>query len=72
MIPINIDDPLVLRRTLEDIEARIIIHDTPLSPVPPLLESDKLGDAIIRINEIADALNLVITRLNEQSASTLS
>ncbi len=65
MIPLNIDNPEVLRRTLEEMEESLIVVDASLIPQQPLdyLEVD-ISVIVGTLNETIRTLNSVITILN--------
>ena len=69
MIPVNIDDPVVLRRTLEDLEAKIIIVATPISPVNKLNPGSTLEVVEAKVNELVDGFNAVVVALNATNTS---
>ncbi len=69
MIPLNIDDPVVLRRTLEDLEAKIIVVATPISPINKLNPGSTLEVVEAKVNEIVDGFNAVVVALNATNTS---
>jgi len=69
MIPINIDDPVVLRRTLEELETRIAILPTPITPVNTLDDAAVIEEIVLKTNEIVEGLNAVIVALNATNTS---
>ena len=69
MIPLSIDDPVVLRRTLEELEAKIIIVATPISPINKIHPDADLATAVLKINEIVDGFNAVVVALNATNTS---
>lgn len=67
MIPLNIEDTTVLRRTLEEIESRLIEIPAPLRLISELTYVDgvtTLEDVLVKVNEIVVALNTVNAVLN--------
>ncbi len=69
MIPLNIDDPVVLRRTLEELEAKIIVVATPISPVNKLPVDADLTTSVLKVNELIDGFNAVVVALNATNTS---
>ncbi len=69
MIPLNIDDPVVLRRTLEELEAKIIVVATPISPVNKLPVDADLATSVLKVNELIDGFNAVVVALNATNTS---
>ncbi len=69
MIPLNIDDPVVLRRTLEELETRIVILATPITPIDALPVGSTLEETVGKVNEMISGLNAVITTLNLTNTS---
>jgi len=69
MIPLNIDDPVVLRRTLEDMEAKIIVVATPISPINKLNPASTLEVVEAKVNELVDGFNAVVVALNATNTS---
>ena len=69
MIPLNINDPVVLRRTLEELESKIIIVATPISPVNKLNPGATLEEVEAKVNEVVDGFNAVIVALNATNTS---
>ena len=69
MIPLNLEDPVILRRTLEEMEAKIIIVATPISPINKIHPDADLVTAVLKINEIVDGFNAVVVALNATNTS---
>ncbi len=69
MIPIDIEDPVVLRRALEDLESKITVLATPVTPINDLVEAPDLDAVSIKVSEIVSGLNAVITALNLTNTS---
>jgi len=57
MIPLDITDEVVLRRTLEDIEARLPLQEVQVSPVDKLAYDADLATTVAKVNELVDGLN---------------
>jgi len=69
MIPLNIDDTIVLRRTLEELELGIIVLTTPITPIDELPLGSTLEETVDKVNEMISGLNAVITTLNLTNTS---
>jgi len=69
MIPLNIDDAIVLRRTLEELETRIVILPIPITPIDQLPLGSTLEETVDKVNEMISGLNAVITTLNLTNTS---
>lgn len=69
MIPLSIDEPNVLRRTLEELESKLIIVATPISPVDKLPTDADLATTIARVNEVIEGFNAVVVVLNATNTS---
>jgi len=69
MIPLNLDNEVVLRRTLEELEAKIIVVATPISPVNRLHPDADLATAVLKINELINGFNAVVVALNATNTS---
>jgi len=69
MIPLDIQDPVVLRRTLEELESKIIVVATPISTINKLHPDADLATAVLKINEIVDGFNAVVVALNATNTS---
>lgn len=75
MIPLNIDDTTVLRRTLEELESQLMVS-------PPLANVDKLNLVVtpaptnevlaVKLNEIVGVINSITSLINSTQASELS
>ncbi len=64
MIPLDIDDPVVLRRTLEEIEASIPNLKDAAGTITILAESADLVTVIDKVNELVGTVNLLSAALN--------
>ncbi len=64
MIPLDIDDPVVLRRTLEEIEASIPNLKDTTGTITILAESADLVMVIDKVNELVGTVNLLSAALN--------
>ena len=64
MIPVNIDDPIVLRRTLEELEALSISIDVQITEVESIKVGSTLADVVTQLNIISTRLNIVISAVN--------
>ena len=64
MIPLNVEDPVVLKRTLEEIEATIPKLDDTTRTTTLLDSGADLAAVIAKVNELVGNVNLVITTLN--------
>jgi len=69
MIPLNIEDSTVLRRTLEELEASIIVLGTPITPIDKLPLAATSDEVIAKINSVIVGLNATITILNNTNTS---
>ena len=69
MIPLDLSDPTVLRRTLEELETRLIVVATPISSVTKLAPAATLEEAVAKINELVDGHNAVVAVLNATNTS---
>ncbi len=63
MIPLDITDEVVLRRTLEDIEARLPLQEVQVSPVDKLAYDADLATTVAKVNELVDGLNALSNAL---------
>jgi len=66
MIGLNLDDPYVLRRALDDIVEQIPRLKGSAIPVIPLASTPSDEDIVRKINELADKINLIISALNQR------
>jgi len=64
MIPLNIEDPTVLRRTLEELEASIPVLAQQAKTVTVLEDSATTDEIIVKVNELVGTVNLLIATLN--------
>ena len=64
MIPLNITDEVVLRRTLEEIEASIPKLEYSLTPIGALEEGATIEEVTFTVNEIVLSLNALINTFN--------
>ena len=63
MITADIENPEVLRRTLLEIESRLLNVITPISVITPTDSMDP-EDLRNKLNEVVDAVNAISTILN--------
>ena len=63
MIPLDITDEVVLRRTLEEIEARLPLQEVQVSPVDKLAYDADLATTVAKVNELVDGLNALSNAL---------
>ena len=71
MIPLNLDDQVVLRRTLEEMEARIPIRHNPVSPIEELALDADLATVLAKTNEVVQGFNALVTELGLTETSPL-
>ena len=64
MIPLDIADPVVLRRTLEELEASIPKLSNSIGTINKLDDTADLTEVIHKVNEIAGTVNLLSSALN--------
>ncbi len=64
MIPLSIEEPDVLRRTLEEIEASIPKLDQSAKTVNILEDGSDLATVTKKVNELIGSVNLIISALN--------
>ncbi len=64
MIPLDIDDPVVLRRTLEEMEASIPKLQESISTIVVLEDTADLAQVIAKVNEGVGTVNLLTSSLN--------
>jgi len=64
MIPLDIADPVVLRRTLEELEASIPKLANSIGTINKLDDTADLTEVIHKVNEIAGTVNLLSFALN--------
>ena len=64
MIPLSIEEPDVLRRTLEEIEASIPKLDQSAKTVTILEDGSDLATVTKKVNELIGSVNLIISALN--------
>ena len=69
MIPLDLSNPVILRRTLEELETRLIIVATPISPIDQLPLDATLEEAVAKINELVSGHNAVVAVLNATNTS---
>ena len=67
MIPINIDDNDVLRRTLLELEESIPALDIPLTPIEELPVNADVSLTVGKVNEIIRSVNALYTSLNSKA-----
>ncbi len=67
MIPLNIEESDVLRRTLEEIEASIPKLDQSAKPVNILEDGSDLATMLDKVNELVGSVNLIILALNSNN-----
>ncbi|RLA64023.1 MAG: hypothetical protein DRQ78_06400 [Epsilonproteobacteria bacterium] len=65
MIPLNIEDPIVLRRTLEEIEEVIPKLDASAQTVDKIEEGADLTTVTAKLNEVIGSIDLIISSLNK-------
>ena len=63
MIPLDITNPVVLRRTLEEMEASIINLDAPITPIEPLDTAADLATVLDKVNDLIVSYNTLIANL---------
>ncbi len=64
MIPLDIDDPVVLRRTLEEMEASIPKLQEAIGTIVVLEDTADLAQVIKKVNELVGTVNLLTSSLN--------
>ncbi len=64
MIPLDIDDPVVLRRTLEEMEASIPKLQEAIGTIVVLEDTADLAQVIAKVNELVGTVNLLTSSLN--------
>ncbi len=64
MIPLDIDDPVVLRRTLEEMEASIPKLQESIGTIVVLEDTADLAQVIKKVNELVGTVNLLTSSLN--------
>ncbi len=72
MIPPGIDNPDVLRRTLEEIENKQIVLNQPIATVDTLADDADMARVIVKINDISEVLNTVVAALNASAQVNIS
>ena len=72
MIGLHLEDPTVLRRTLEDLQRGIIKIHTPVTPVLDLAVGADLPTTVDKINEIIKSVNALGAILNTATTTSLS
>jgi len=65
MIGIDLEDPIVLRRALEDLEVGQQLLDSPLRPLEVLPSGSTLEEAIEKLNKTIELVNASVTALNK-------
>jgi len=65
MIPLNIEDPIVLRRTLEEIEEVIPKLDASAQTVDKIEDGADLTTVTAKLNEVIGSIDLIISALNK-------
>ena len=74
MIPLDLNNPAVLRRTLEEIEAQLIVTP-PLANVEkltPQVAAPTLEEVVVKVNEVIGVVNSVTSLINGVQATELS
>ena len=69
MIPLDLSNPVILRRTLEELETRLIVVATPISPIDQLPLAATLEEAVAKINELVAGHNATVAALNATNTS---
>ncbi len=64
MIPLSIEEPDVLRRTLEEMEASIPKLDQSAKTVNILEDGSDLATVTKKVNELIGTVNLIVSALN--------
>ena len=64
MIPLNIEDPEVLRRTLLELEKSVPKFDVALSPITELEDSADIVATVAKVNEVIRSINALFAELN--------
>jgi len=64
MIGLNIEDPVVLRRTLEELFSKIPTTDVQLTALLPLADDATLVETVAKVNELIDTINVIVTAFN--------
>ena len=67
MIGLTLEDTVVLRRTLEELEAKTRILSEPLRSVAILESGSTLEETILRLNQTLEVVNTIINALNKSS-----
>ena len=67
MIPLNLEDEVILRRTLEELDRAIPVLSESARAIVPLLESATLEEINLKVNEAIGTINLLIEALNNRS-----
>ena len=74
MIPMDIDDTTVLRRTLEEIEAQLLV--TPpiagIEKLTPEVLAPTLEEVVVKVNELIGVVNSMSSLINSVQATELS
>ena len=72
MIALDLDEPTVLRRTLEELEAKQITFTNPMTPLTTLASAATLEEVIVKTNDIINSYNDLITQLNATDTTKLN
>ena len=64
MIGLDLGNTVVLRRALEEIEAKTKILDVPLRALPVIEEGSSTEDLVERLNQTIETVNIIINALN--------
>jgi len=64
MIPLDLSDDTVLRRTLEELEAGIPVLSDSARPLTTLPSGSDLAHIELKVNELVVTINLLIDSLN--------
>jgi len=66
MIPLDIDDATVLRRTLEELEARIPLLTDAARPITIVPDGADLEAITLKLNEAIVTINLIIDSMDKR------
>ena len=64
MIPLGIDDPEVLRRTLEELETKIPVLELSAQTILTLDDTATLADLVSKANEQTKTVNAILKSLD--------
>jgi len=67
MIPLDIENPVVLRRALEEMEASIPKLDQSATTVNVVEDGSDLATVTAKVNELVGSINLIISALNSEN-----